>query len=152
MATFTVGDTVQTPLGKGVVRELRSGGQLVVVIGQRNVLVAGRDARAIASPNRATKKAAPPVSHHTTVARDEPAGRAGVREVDLHGLVVDDAMTRAVLAINDALLEGASRLRVIHGRSGGRIKAALHRELREIPSVRAFRVDPANQGVTIVEF
>jgi dsDNA-specific endonuclease/ATPase MutS2 len=39
----------------------------------------------------------------------------------------------------------------VHGRSGGRLRAALHRQLREVPAVRAFRLDPANAGVTIVE-
>jgi dsDNA-specific endonuclease/ATPase MutS2 len=55
-------------------------------------------------------------------------------------------------AINDTLIEGHARLRLIHGRSGGRIKAALHRHLRALPSVRGFRTDPANEGVTVVEF
>jgi dsDNA-specific endonuclease/ATPase MutS2 len=43
-------------------------------------------------------------------------------------------------------------VRFIHGRSGGRIRSALHRHLRAFPSVRAFRLDPTNEGVTIVQF
>jgi hypothetical protein len=39
---------------------------------------------------------------------------------------------------------------VIHGRSGGRIRASLHRWLRSIPTIRAYRVDPLNAGVTII--
>jgi len=40
---------------------------------------------------------------------------------------------------------------VIHGRGSGRIRVALHRQLRVMPSVRAFRLEPGNEGVTIVE-
>ena len=54
-------------------------------------------------------------------------------------------------AVNAAILAGHGRLRVIHGRSGGRLRGALHRQLHGLPSVRAFRLDPANDGVTIVE-
>ena len=78
------------------------------------------------------------------------SGHRLVREVDLHGLTVDEALARADRAINDALLADVSELRVIHGRSGGRIRAALHRRLRDMPSVRSFRIDSRNPGVTVV--
>ena len=87
------------------------------------------------------KNAAPPAparAHHTAV------------EVDLHGLTVDEALERAERALNDALLADFNELRLIHGKSGGRIRAALHRRLGEIPTVRAFRLDPRNPGTTIV--
>jgi dsDNA-specific endonuclease/ATPase MutS2 len=57
-----------------------------------------------------------------------------------------------VQAINDALLHDRLEIRLIHGWSGGRIKAALHRRLREMPPVRSLGVDPRNVGVTIVRF
>ena len=49
------------------------------------------------------------------------------------------------------LLASASEVRVIHGRSGGRVKQAVHARLREL-SVRSVRLDPRNPGVTIVTF
>ena len=70
-------------------------------------------------------------------------------EIDLHGLTVDEALLRADEALNEALLADRQEVRFIHGRSGGRIRAALHRRLRDIPSVQAFRLDPRNPGVTI---
>ncbi|CAN5439616.1 hypothetical protein BH23ACI1_BH23ACI1_33000 [soil metagenome] len=51
---------------------------------------------------------------------------------------------------NEAILEGHSELRVIHGRSGSRLRHTVHQRLRAIPAVHSFRVDPANPGVTIV--
>lgn len=53
-------------------------------------------------------------------------------------------------ARNDAILSSLTEVRVIHGRSGGRLKAAVHARLRALPSVRSFRVDPANPGTTLV--
>ena len=86
-----------------------------------------------------------PVSNHPAPHR-HPASR----EVDLHGLTVEEALARAEQALNDAILDDLSQLRLIHGRSGGRIRAALHQRLGHIGAVRSVRLDPRNAGVTIV--
>ena len=41
---------------------------------------------------------------------------------------------------------------LIHGRSGGTLKATVHARLVRLPAVSRFRLDPRNPGVTIVEF
>jgi dsDNA-specific endonuclease/ATPase MutS2 len=148
---FSVGDDVQTPLGKGVVREVRTNGRLLVDIGGRKVLLDGAVVRPLEPPKATRKKrsAASPVVGRTDVV---PGPHRSPPEVDLHGLTVDEALARVDSAINDALLEGHVHLRVIHGRSGGRIRTALHRHLRALPPVRAFRLDPKNDGVTVAEF
>ena len=71
-------------------------------------------------------------------------------EIDLHGMTAAEAVAALDAFLNDALLAALGEVRVIHGRSGGRVKAAVHHRLRELPSIRDFRVDPANPGVTIV--
>jgi DNA mismatch repair protein MutS2 len=146
VSRFMAGDPVQTPLGKGVVREARNSGRLVVEIRGRAV-VFEETTVTLLDPRKApsAKRQAAP----TTVAADPPEGRR-TADVDLHGLTVDEALGRAEQALNDALLADVSELRLIHGKSGGRIRAALHRRLRAIPSIRAFRLDPRNPGVTIV--
>jgi DNA mismatch repair protein MutS2 len=79
------------------------------------------------------------------------AGAAsGPSEIDLHGMTVDEALGQAERALNDALLAGRLELRFIHGRSGGRIRGALHRWLGQVPTVVNVRLDPRNPGVTIV--
>ncbi len=70
--------------------------------------------------------------------------------MDLHGLRVEEALERIDAALDAALLAGHAELRFIHGRSGGRLRGALHARLRVIPTVRGFRLDPGNPGVTIV--
>ena len=140
------GALVQTPLGKGVVREVRNNGRLVVEIGNRSVVVEERTVAPLDTPRRSALKKAPSSPAPTA----DPPARHPATAVDLHGLTVEDALARAVDALNAALLAGSPELRLIHGKSGGRIRAALHRRLREIPTVLAFRLDPANPGVTIV--
>lgn len=141
---FTAGDQVQTPFGKGVVRDVRNNGRVMVDVGGRAlVLVASQ-----LTPAAAAK------SHPAKLTRPEAAAPAtaggGESEVDLHGLTVEEALVRIDEELNAALLRGDARIRFIHGRSGGRLRGALHARLRAIPSVRAFAVDPRNAGVTLV--
>jgi hypothetical protein len=74
-----------------------------------------------------------------------PPGR-----VDLHGLVVEEALARIMEEIDRSLLRGADRVEVVHGKGTGRIRNALHRHLASMAVVAAFRLDPRNAGVTWV--
>ncbi len=148
MATIVPGDMVRTPLGKGVVQEVRHRG-LLVLIGNRSVVVDARDASLSDPPSRSKRRPAP--AGDPTPRADDRVPPKAAADVDLHGLIVADALERVASAVNAAILAGHGRLRVIHGRSGGRLRGALHRQLHGLPSVRAFRLDPANDGVTIVE-
>ena len=141
---FAVGDEVQTPHGKGVVREVRNSGRLLVQVQQRSIIVAEREITALAPAKR---RAAAPAGER---ADDAPA--IGSREVDLHGLHVEEALTRIDQELDAALRAGHAELRFVHGRSGGRLRVALHGRLRQIPAAKSFRLDPRNPGVTIVTF
>jgi len=147
---FAIGDAVQTALGKGVVRAVRNNGRVLVEIAGRPVVIS----EAEISPLKAGKsKISSPASRSDAPPAPRPPRRSSGRDeatVDLHGLTVDEALDRAERALNEALLADLSELRFIHGRSGGRIRAALHQRLRQIPSVRGFALDPRNAGVTIV--
>jgi len=81
---------------------------------------------------------------HTHVA---PPGR-----LDLHGLIVEEALARLTQEIDRSLLRGADRIEVIHGKGSGRVKDAVHRYLASMPVVAAFRLDPVNPGVTWAYF
>ena len=132
---------------KGVVREVRNNGRLLIEVGGRSLVFEERAVTPVDGRTRSTAKRRSPLLTEGEPA--VPALHAAV-DVDLHGLTVEEALARAEQALNDALLADASELRVIHGKGGGRIRVALHRRLREIPTVRAFRIDPQNAGVTIV--
>ncbi|MEO6212303.1 MAG: Smr/MutS family protein [Vicinamibacterales bacterium] len=146
---FQVGDHVLVPsLGKGIVRDLRNGGQCLVEIKGRSLLVHEAQLSAVDVRQAPAKTAA--AEAHTSpgvLTRSHAAD-----SIDLHGMTTDEAVTALVTFLNDALLAGLSGVRVIHGRSGGRLKVAVHGRLKGMPSIRAFRLDPVNPGVTIVTF
>ncbi len=141
---LAAGDAVQTPYGKGVVLEVRNRGRLLVQIQQRALLVEEKTVTALSGPPRRTRSAA------TATTPDESASlRHASSEVDLHGMIVEEALARVDDALDAAMRAGLAEVRFIHGRSGGRIRGALHQRLRAITTVRGFRLDPRNPGVTI---
>jgi DNA mismatch repair protein MutS2 len=148
---FKTGELVQTRLGKGVVREARNNGRLVVEVNGRAVVLDEGTVERLDSRKRSsggqTPASSPEPAPHVSARRARGVPPA---EVDLHGLTVEEGLARTEQALNDALLADFSELRLIHGKSSGRIRAALHRRLRDISTVRAFRLDPRNAGVTIV--
>jgi DNA mismatch repair protein MutS2 len=149
-AHFKPGDAVQTRLGKGIVREIRNGGRVMVDVHGRALLVRDDEIALLATRGKTTVHS--PV--RAKAGRDglppKRDARTRTTEVDLHGLTVEEALDRVQRALNDALLADCGELRLIHGRSSGRIRAAVHRQLRDMPGVRGFRLDPNNEGVTIV--
>ena len=145
MSRFAPGDAVQTPFGKGTVREVRNNGRLSVDLQHRTLVVRENEVSPLGREH-SRRRAGP----EGPAALDGPPPSAGSREVDLHGLVVEEALSRIDDALNEALLANVGELRFIHGRSGGKLRGALHQRLRAMPSVRGFRLDPRNAGVTIV--
>lgn len=143
---YAVGDHVLIrSLGKGVVREVRKGGRCLVEIKGRSLLI--EDTRLSPVDGRAGRapKAAP-----ADRAESVTPGPHVPASLDLHGMTTDEAETALVTFLNEAILAGSSEVRVIHGRSGGRLKLVVHRRLQAVSSVRGFRLDPANPGITIV--
>jgi DNA mismatch repair protein MutS2 len=151
--TFAPGDHVQVAsLGKGVIREVRNGGRYLVDVKARSLVVEGSQLEPVRAPRASPRPKQSPADSDSS-ARDAAPGRpAQAWSLDLHGKTVQEALDALDDFLNDALLEGAAGARVIHGRSGGRVKAAVHDRLKKIASVRAFRLDERNAGVTIVVF
>lgn len=142
-----MGQLVQTAFGKGIVRELRNDGRVLVDVKARALLLHGDELTVLAAGSQS--------SIGSQIGQD-PSLRPEsepqvVRDIDFHGLTVAEALERIEQALNDAFMANTARLRLIHGRSGGRIRAALHDRLRQIAAVRRFHLDPRNPGVTIVE-
>ena len=142
---FVPGDRVHVAtLGTGIVRDVRNGGRYLIELKGRSLLVAGSQLE-LASERRQAKR--PPAEPNPPTPDAAPVATPSL---DLHGKTVIEALDALEAFLNDALLGGSAEVRVIHGRSGGRVKTAVHGQLRQLPSVRAFRVDPRNPGVTIV--
>ena len=146
---FRAGDRVHVAaFGKGVVRDVRNAGRYLVDVKGRAMLVDGSQLE----PLQSSARRGQPPSAATTALDPEERSVGRPRSLDLHGLTVEEALAALDAFLNEALLDGEPEVRVIHGRSGGRIRAAVHRHLRELSVVRQFRLDPHNEGVTIVGF
>ena len=149
---FSVGtEVVVLSLGskKGVVEQAGRGGHYRVRIG--NTVVSCRESDLKEAPvareskrSRRTHDIAPPAEASTRTPSTD--------RIDLHGLIVEEALERVVEAIDLALRRDTDRLEVVHGKGSGRIREALHRLLASMPSVASFRQDPKNAGVTWVYF
>ena len=60
-------------------------------------------------------------------------------------MTVEDAVAAVDAFLNDAMLASLDEVRIIHGRSGGRLRGAVRERLRRIVTVRGFILDPRNQ-------
>jgi DNA mismatch repair protein MutS2 len=130
---------------RGVVTGATTNGRYQVQVGTLAMVCRAADLE-LAEPQRKRRKTRPAREVAESVVE-----RAAAR-VDLHGLSVEDAMAAVLKAIDTAILEGADRLEVVHGKGTGRLKAAVQRELPRLPSVRSVKEDPVNAGVTWVFF
>jgi DNA mismatch repair protein MutS2 len=147
---FHVGDSIHVAsVGKGVIREVRNGRRYLVEIKGRS-LVVDEGQLAVLDERQQRSMPAPPPSN--PLIPGDFNRRNAPRAIDLHGMTTDEAIAAVDTFVNDAILAGHDEVRVIHGRSGGRLKAAVHGHLKLLPSVRAFHLDSANPGVTIVSF
>jgi dsDNA-specific endonuclease/ATPase MutS2 len=144
---FSPGDRVHlVGVGTGVVREVRSAGRCLVEIKGRAMLVA---AAHLAPADGTRRTAGGPAGRQAPGASDPGPGAASL-SLDLHGKTVPEALEALDAFLNDAILVGHRTVEVIHGRSGGRVKAAVHGRLAALPPVRSYRLDPRNPGATIV--
>lgn len=146
---FAPGDDVHVAaLGKGVVRQVRNGGRYLVELKGRSIVAREAQLTAVSARRRSS------VPDHgkspASTSSSSPTRLHVSASIDLHGMTTEEAVAALDSFINDALLAHHAEVRVIHGRSGGRLKAAVHARLKQVAAVRAFRLDPMNAGVTII--
>jgi DNA mismatch repair protein MutS2 len=143
---FNPGDAVHVAaLGKGIVREVRNGGRYLVELKGRTLVAAASQLTLQDEPRQKRGRVTARATDQATAGR-----RHAANSIDLHGMTADEAVATVDLFLNDALLASLEEVRIVHGRSGGRLRTAVHARLRQLPSIRAFRLDPSNHGVTIV--
>lgn len=83
-----------------------------------------------------------------------PGGLSIPRELDLHGLHVEEAIARVDKHIDLALRQDVDQIRIRHGRGTGALRRAVHEFLRQHQSVRSFRLAEeadGGDGVTVVD-
>lgn len=128
-------------------RAVRNGERYLVEVKGRAMLVESAQLTAVETRTRRQKGSAGPALSGVPAAL---ARTHAPRSIDLHGLTAEEAIAVLDTFLNDAILAGLDEATVIHGRSGGRLRTAVHDRLRRLRAIRGFRLDPANPGVTIV--
>ena len=87
----------------------------------------------------------------TTVDRVQ---RKATMEVDLRGLMVEEALMESDQFIDHAVMSGQSVIYLIHGKGTGALRKAIHQHLRGHKNVKSFRIGTYGEGedgVTVVE-
>ena len=74
-------------------------------------------------------------------------------DLDLRGLRVDEALSRVDEALNDAALDGAGTVRIIHGKGTGALRQAIREYLGGHPLVLSAQngEGPGGDGITVAE-
>ena len=76
------------------------------------------------------------------------------REIDLRGMLGEEAIIAIDKFIDEAILRGLHRVDLIHGKGTGALKKHVSEYLKKHPAVRSFRLGEWNEGgygVTVVE-
>jgi DNA mismatch repair protein MutS2 len=78
----------------------------------------------------------------------------GKTEIDLRGLLGDEAIPQVERFLDDALVSGLHRVDIIHGKGTGALRKRISEFLKTYPHVKSFRLGEWNEGgagVTVVE-
>ena len=75
-------------------------------------------------------------------------------EIDLHGLIADEALFRLDRYLREAHAMGLLQVRIIHGKGTGTLRQVVREMLKDHPLVEAYRlarIDEGGSGATVVE-
>ena len=144
-ATFEPGDRVwvSSMEREGVVVELRGRDVVVEMGGIKLQLAPGVLGR--------SEKSRKEVARATVYGGDEPDAK---HEIDLRGMVAEEARMELIRGIDAAVLAGLRELRVIHGKGTGVLRETVAEQARADRRVRAHRLGAAYEGgsgVTVLE-
>jgi DNA mismatch repair protein MutS2 len=148
-----VGEAVRVR-GLKLVGRLRTpaegGGTVQVEVGGKTITVPATELERSDTPYDEAPRPTPPASRRprrqTTAAR-EPVPT----ELRLLGYTVAEALPVVDRYLDQAVVQGLPRLRIVHGVGSGRLREAISDFLGRHPLVRRFQAADASGGATIVE-
>ena len=76
------------------------------------------------------------------------------QELDVRGMRADEALNQVQHFIDDAILVGASQVRILHGKGNGILRQLIRQYLGIVPNVTNYRdehVQFGGAGITVVE-
>lgn len=132
---------------KGRVLELTAGGEALVQVGALRVTLP-TDELAL------TDDSVSQVSSRSNLHLQTSKAAAISSELDLRGMTVEEATNTVDKYLDDALLAGLPRCRLIHGKGTGALRQAVRSQLEAHPHVKAMRLggpSDGGDGVTVAE-
>ncbi len=136
---------------KQAVVQAVNGEKLQLLAGNMKLTVKASEVRLIEDAEAVAKKEA----KKRAAATVRLAGaRAAVNELDIRGLMTDEADLQVERFIDNAVVGKLNIVTIIHGKGTGALRKAVHQQLKRHPSVKSFRLGrygEGEDGVTVVE-
>ena len=129
------------------------GKNAVVVIGNIKTKMALSKLERTEETSETTEKTAVPINRSTRKIIDEHRGNFH-HEIDVRGMRSDEALMKTQHFIDDAILMGMNRVRILHGKGDGILRSLIRQYLEAIPNVISCKdehVQFGGAGITVVE-
>ncbi len=127
-----------------------NGGKLQLAAGNMKLTVKADEVRLIEEVEKQEKKA----TRHVTTNLRSSGGRAASTEVDIRGMMTDEAEVVVDQFIDHAAMNKLVFVTIIHGKGTGALRKAVHQQLKHHPLVKSFRLGrygEGEDGVTVAE-
>ncbi len=132
----------------GEVVQVKGDGKVVVQVGAMRVTVGAEELK----PQKQAAHHVPARSGHTKVIHSKTMDVP--LEIDLRGMVSDEALESVDKYLDDATLAELKNVRIIHGKGTGALRQAVQAFLQQDPRVSGFRLGEQGEGgsgVTVAE-
>ncbi len=140
---------------RGRVLEMTGAGEFVVGIGLMRVNVNRESLRKLRSSGGDDNRDRTGSGSSGVTHMELERARTIQTEMDLRGMRVDEALEAVDKYLDDAVLSGIPRARIVHGKGTGALREAVRDQLRQDRRVAAQRSGEAGEGgdgVTVVSF
>ena len=128
-----------------------NGDKLQLAAGNMKLTVKAGEVRLIEEVEKETKSG--PARHVQTNIRTT-GGRAASTELDIRGMMTDEAELVVDQFLDHALMSKLNLVTIIHGKGTGALRQAVRQQLKRHPAVKSFRpgrYGEGEDGVTVVE-
>ena len=152
--TFAVGDTVRIKGLTSVGRiESIQGKMATVVFGDMRTKLRSERLEHAEAPQPTISSAIQSVGRQTRETIDERKLNFK-QDIDVRGMRGDEALNAVTYFIDDAILVGMSRVRILHGKGNGILRQLIRQYLSTVPNVTHFadeHVQFGGAGITVVD-